>query len=563
MQLDDAVATLAEDVWQWRLARSPYLQQRVGVPVTELRPMGIEDVEEDAAYARDVLTRLDGIALEGLPHEDALTCGFLRQGALLAAEAPQHHWHTFAATPYGSYFLSHLVQSLFGTFTFDGAGQTDLYLSLLHDFGGMVREIHTKTAEQASRGIRIPQPALPLVQASLAGMSAGSAAGLLPQAARLERLGTGASEFLERVERTIAAEVTAPFQETLALLDDNYAALAPADVGLHQYDGGIEAYEFLIRMRNTVSRPAEEIHKIGLDEVSSLAGQMAKVRAEIGFTGTEQEFHEQLKNEPSLYASTPAEVEAHYEACMTRLEPHLTDYFHVLPKAPYGVKRLPEELEAGMTYGYYEPPHDTEPVGLYRYNASALDQRSLLTADAICFHELAPGHHFHLARQSENLSLPAVRREAIELGAFNEGWAEYAAGLALEMGVYASPLQRYGRLAHERFTAQRMVVDTGMNAFAWSLEQGRAYMRENTLESDAQVATEVLRYSVDLPAQALGYRLGFLAITGARRRAEAALGNRFDKRDFHEMVLASGALPLDMLDEHVNWCVAQAGSPAP
>jgi uncharacterized protein (DUF885 family) len=552
------VASVAEEVWQYRLTSSPYLQLRAGVPVTSIRGIGIEDVEHDAAFASKVLDRLAGINEAQLSHDDALTVAFLRHGSHLALEAPQHHWHLFAATPYATYHMSRLPQQVFARFTFDTLEDVELYLSLVRDFGGLARETGGRTAEQARMGIRIPKPALPLVRKSLTGLSAAATATLTPDAERLAGLGAQGAGALERIRAAVESEVRQPFRDAVQLLDDAYEAAAPRDVGLQQYRGGHEAYAYLVRARNTVDRAPTEIHQVGLAEVADLADRMAEVRAELGFTGTEDEFHAQLAHEPSLYAKTPDEVEARYTACMARLEPHLPSLFRRLPKAPYGVLRLPEELEAGLTYGFYEPPTPNEPIGRYRFNASALDQRSLITVDAIAFHELAPGHHFHLARQAENCDLPPIRREAIDLGAFNEGWAEYAAGLALEVGVYASPLQRYGRLAHERFTAQRLVVDTGMNVLGWTLEQGRAYMQANTLESATQVATEVIRYSVDLPAQALGYRLGYLALTAGRRRTEEALGADFDVRDFHETVLGPGALPLGVLDEHIGWAIARA-----
>lgn len=279
---------------------------------------------------------------------------------------------------------------------------------------------------------------------------------------------------------------------------------------------------------------------------------MAEERSALGHRGTEAEFHAELFARPEVWASTPEEVEAKYQRAVTRIEPLLDDYFPVRPRAPYGVRRLDPALEAGMTYGIYEPPTPQQPTGLYRYNGSNLQDRSLLNAAAIIYHELVPGHHFHVARQAENETLPNVRREAIEFGAFNEGWAEYAASLADEMGLYDEDYDRYGWLSHQRFIAQRLVVDTGMNVMGWPLEKGRAYMSRHTLESDLQVATETLRYSTALPAQALGYRLGFLTFHDLRDRAKTVLGPAFDIREFHEAVLGAGALPLAVLEQHLT-----------
>jgi uncharacterized protein (DUF885 family) len=293
-----------------------------------------------------------------------------------------------------------------------------------------------------------------------------------------------------------------------------------------------------------------------------LTDEMAQARSDMGFRGTEAEFHAQLAADPSLYADTPEQVEALYLRHMAALEPHLPQLFAVLPRAPYGVKRLAPEMEAGMTFGYYQVPTPADPKGYYVYNGSALDQRSLLTAAALILHELAPGHHFHMARQSEDASLPDLRRETMDLGAFNEGWAEYAAGLGWEVGLYDAPLDRYGRLVHERFTAQRLVVDTGLNLLGWSLDKARTYAKANTTDSDVQVATETLRYATDLPGQALAYRLGFLEFTRMRRDVERLQGASFDVREFHEHLLGGGALPFPTLDAHLQRWTSGAGIPA-
>jgi uncharacterized protein (DUF885 family) len=205
-----------------------------------------------------------------------------------------------------------------------------------------------------------------------------------------------------------------------------------------------------------------------------------------------------------------------------------------------------------MTYGYYEPPTPATSIGRYRWNGANLAGKSLLTYAALIFHELAPGHHFHIARQSENTALPDLRRESFAIGAFNEGWAEYAAGLGWEMGLYAEPLDAYGRLVHERFTAQRLVVDTGLNVMGWGLDKAASYMKANTTESDEQVASEILRYSTDLPAQALAYRAGYVELMRIRTHAQNELGDRFDIRDFHEQVLGPGALPFPVIDAHIK-----------
>jgi len=204
-----------------------------------------------------------------------------------------------------------------------------------------------------------------------------------------------------------------------------------------------------------------------------------------------------------------------------------------------------------MTYGYYQVPTSTDPKGVYLFNGSMLEQRTLLNAAALSYHELVPGHHFQINLSRENRALSAFRRNALYT-AFTEGWGEYASDVAGEVGMYSDPYDRAGRLAMDLFLSTRLVVDTGMNALDWSRERAMEFMRAHTLESEAQIATETLRYSTDIPAQALAYKMGSRGIHELRDATRKRLGDRFDIRRFHDAVLAQGAMPLSVLERHLE-----------
>lgn len=547
-----AVAEVAERVWQYRLETDAFTRLKRGLPVERLRAESITDREADARFATGVLSDLDALDETLLPEGDRLTVGFLRFLLENWAGAPEHHWHGFSVAPYSSFFLGYALQHVFGGFAFAADADGDRYLSLVGDYRDFVRELGLKLDGQRERGILIPKAALPGVRESLTRYRGATAALLAVTPERLAQLPAGGLGLRERTERLVQEEILPAYDQVLARLDAAYEEQAPDEVGQWVQPGGEEYYRAAVRQHTSSDWTPEQIHEVGVEQVLLLTEEMAKARADMGFSGSEQEFHAQLAVDPSLYASSAEEVEALYLKHMAALEPHLPTLFSRLPKAPYGVKRLAPQMEAGMTFGYYQVPTPSDPVGYYVYNGSALDQRSLLTAAALILHELAPGHHFHLAGQSENESLPDVRRESMDLGAFNEGWAEYAAGLGWEVGLYDAPMDRYGRLVHERFTAQRLVVDTGLNLFGWSLEKARAYAKANTTDSDVQVATETLRYATDLPGQALAYRLGFLEFTRMRAEVERVQGAAFDVRDFHEHVIGHGALPFPVLESHLQ-----------
>lgn len=528
------VRNLADEVWAYRLEREPFLRLRRGLPVTRLPSETLAQRERDGAYARSVLTRLDQLDSS----DDPATAGFMRWLLTTWLERVRFHWLPFSVTPYASFGLSVYLQRVFTPFSFDSAPDAQRYVSLVADYRDVILEIGNKLATQRAMGILLPQPAVPGARDSLARHRDAAARTLTTSAERARPFG---SEIPQQVQRMVDDEIVPAFHQLLAMLDDEYMSAAPEAVGCQQYPDGSAYYEAMVREHTTSDRTAEEIHRIGLDQVAMLTENMAKARADLGFAGSEAEFHAGLAADARFFATEAGQVEATYLRHMAALEAHVGEAFRVLPQAKYGVARLPQELEAGMTYGYYQPPTSADPIGKYMFNGSALDQRSMLTAASLIFHELAPGHHFHLARQGENTTLPDLRREAVDLGGFNEGWAEYAAGLGWDLGLYEDPYDGYGRLVHERFTAQRLVVDTGMASLGWSLEQARGYMRANTTESDTQIVSETLRYSTDLPGQALAYRLGFLEFNALRDESDEPLA------DFNERILGAGALPFPVI----------------
>jgi uncharacterized protein (DUF885 family) len=370
------------------------------------------------------------------------------------------------------------------------------------------------------------------------------------------------AEFERSVEAILSDRLEPAFAKLMSLLGSQYEDRAPEHVGLGQYAGGQAAYLRAIRQHTGYEYQPEKLHEVGLKRVAELSAEMAEIRRELGFEGTQSEFHAILRRDPRFVAETPQDVEERYNLHIARIEPLIDDYFSVLPEAPYGVRRLEPAKEPGQTFGYYQTPTEAEPIGLYRYNGSNLEDRSLIGAASLIFHELIPGHHFQIALQAENNDLPDIRKYS-STTALTEGWAEYAAGLGQEMGLYGDPYDRYGRLAMESFLASRVVADTGLNSLGWSLEQAREYMLAHSMMSETEIASETLRYSTDLPGQALAYNLGYNKLLELRAKAEAELGENFDIRAFHEAVLGQGALPINVLEKHVDWFIAEAIAQSP
>ncbi|MFP3940863.1 MAG: DUF885 domain-containing protein [Thermoanaerobaculia bacterium] len=557
---------LAEEYWQRLVDEAPALRLKEGLPVTRLPDVSHGHAEAEAEWARGFLERLEAIDPAAFDEagdaERRLTHRVLAWQARQIVDALPHFWHRFQVTPYSN-GLNTLAQ-VFSSAPLGTPEERERFLGLLDEVARLARQLREVLEGQRERGILLPKPEIPLVRATYAPL-AGAPAGhpYRPAPERLSADATGLSPeaaegFARRVDEALAERVAPAFAGLLAVLDDEYRAAAPEEVGLGRQPGGDAAYRFLVAHHTTVDGLSpEEIHERGLAEVERIEAEMAEIRELLGAEGvTAREFHDRLRTDPRFLACDPEEVGERLMRAIRRIEPLVEDWFLETPAAPYGVARLDPALEGGMTFGYYQWPTPAEPTGRYYFNGSDLDQRPLVTAAALIYHELVPGHHFQIALQTQNEDLPAFRRNAFPT-AFVEGWAEYASDVAGEMGLYGDPYDRYGRLAMDMFLSSRLVVDTGMNALGWSRERALEFLRDRVLESDTQLATETLRYSVDIPGQALAYKVGALAIQDLRRRAEEALGEEFDVRRFHQAVLDHGALPLAVLEEHVEWWIEE------
>jgi uncharacterized protein (DUF885 family) len=545
------LAAIGDDYWKHELERRADLRLKFGLPVEQLPDPTLAAAQRDAQVAAGVLTRLRALDPAALNDEDRVTYGALQWEAQMTVQGLPYFWHESAVTPYASTLLS--ATRVFSTFTFKSPADTARYLRLMDEWPLYVSGLIDTVNGAAERGVRIPKAEVEAVRPFLAGFRTDPAASLFHvDAARLALFEEAeANTFVSTVNARIAAKINPSLQRLQDLFDDRYLAAAPDAVGLSNVPGGAEAYAYLVRRHTTLNLTPVAIHRIGIEEVARINGEMQQVRDRLGFKGTKAEFHQFLRSDPRFFAKTAAEVGERLTAHIRRIEPQLPRYFSHMPKAPYDVQRLDRRFESTATFGYYQQPTASDPSGHYFYNGSKLNERNLAFAASLAAHEIVPGHHMQIALQEENGSLPAWRREAFST-AFVEGWGEYAAVLGIEMGIYDDPYDRYGRLLMDAMLSSRLVVDTGMNALGWSREKASQFLRENTLMSETEIATETLRYAADIPGQALAYKIGSNQLLALRRRTKEQLGPKFDIRQFHDWVLGGGSLPLAVLEAHIN-----------
>ncbi|MGH8174916.1 MAG: DUF885 domain-containing protein [Steroidobacter sp.] len=349
-----------------------------------------------------------------------------------------------------------------------------------------------------------------------------------------------------------------PVQRKFAeFLARDYAPAARPAIGWRSTPQGEASYRFLVRRETTTKMTPDEIHQLGQAEVARIRGLMEATIKETGFTGAFAEFLHTLRTEKRFYAQTPQDLLEKASEIAKRADDGLPALFGTLPRLPYGVRPVPEEIAEGYTTGrYWSGSMPLGQAGGYMVNTVRLDQRPLYELPALTVHEAVPGHHLQIALGQELEGMPYFRRNAGPT-AFVEGWGLYSEFLGEEMGIYRDPYERFGRYSYEMWRACRLVADTGIHWLGWDIEQARRCFTENSALATHNIQTELERY-ISWPGQALAYKIGELRFRALRKEAEQALGERFNVRKFHDVLLLGGALPLDIVETRVReWIGAQ------
>ena len=347
------------------------------------------------------------------------------------------------------------------------------------------------------------------------------------------------------------AELYATHARLRDFLRDEYLPVAREEVGLSQMKGGDKLYAMMIEQTTTLPLTADYLHELGLSEVARIKGELEKIKAEVGFKGTLNAFFDYARTDPKFQPKSREALTQSYYDIGKKVDQQIGKYFSVLPKTPLEIKPYDESIEQFQAGGSYQQgsPDGSRP-GTFYFNAYDLPSRLTTGNVTLYLHEGAPGHHFQISLAQENEALPAFMRFGGNT-AYVEGWALYAETLGYEMGFFKDPWNRYGTLQDEQLRAMRLVVDTGLHAKGWTREQAIEFMMQNSGMTETEVVAEVERY-IAIPSQALAYKVGALKIQELRRKAETALGRKFDLREFHNQVLSTGALPLPVLEAKID-----------
>jgi len=550
---------LFEDAWQQDLARSPTFaswlgDKRFNDQWGEFTP---ESLQAENEANRAILARLGEIDRDALPAEERLNYDLFKEEYEQRLESFEHR----------SYLIP--INQRGGIQTTDEMLET-LRFTELKDYEDWIKRLETfdtymdQTIGILRLGIEagrtqpriINERILPQIEAQLVD-SPEESGFYRPFKEIIADVPAAEQERLRREARQAIQDSVIPaFQRFAKFFREEYLPASRPAVGIGSTPNGKEYYAMLARHYTTTDLTPEEIHQIGLGEVARIRKEMDKIIRQVGFKGSFGEFLTFLRTDPQFYYKTPEELLEAYRALSKRIDPELVKLFGKLPRTPYGVIPIPDSIAPDTTTAYYMPPAgDGSRAGYYYVNLYKPETRPKYEMEALSIHEAVPGHHLQIALQQELGELPMFRRFG-RYTAFVEGWGLYSESLGEDLGLYKDPYSKFGQLTYEMWRAVRLVVDTGMHYKGWTRQQAIDFFMENAAKTELDIINEIDRY-IAWPGQALAYKIGELKIKELRKRAETELGDKFDIRAFHDTVLGSGALPLDILERNVDAWIAE------
>jgi uncharacterized protein (DUF885 family) len=494
------------------------------------------------AHDRALLARVTRISRDGLSRADALTLDLFRHKVELAVEAQRFRLHLMPLTQLGGI---QTADELAEQLTFETPKHFADWNARLRAFPAYARQTMELLDAGARAGLTHPRAIMQRVVAQLDGHvvdDPDKSAYLWPYrsvpAGRADR---------EEARALVRDAVVPAFKELRRFFVERYLPACRESVAAERLPDGAAMYAHLVRAHTTTKLGPDEVHALGLREVARIRREMEEVKAKVGFAGPLRDFFVTLRTDPRFFYKTGEELLAGYREIAKRVDPELVKVFRRLPRTPYGVSPIADTTAPDAPTAYYRGgSEDGTRAGTFLVNLYKPEMRPKWEMVSLTLHEAVPGHHLQISLAMEDKDLPRFRRQ-VDYSAFVEGWALYAESLGDEMGLYDDPYARFGKLTYEMWRAVRLVVDTGLHHLGWDRQRAIDFFTENAPKSALDIANEIDRYVV-WPGQATAYKIGELRIQELRRRT---VGPRFDLKAFHDAVLRSGPLPLDLLEREV------------
>jgi uncharacterized protein (DUF885 family) len=552
---------LFADHWEFVLRENPTFATTLGDRrnADRLESAGLADVERRTTQTRRFLERLRGIPRDSLPPAARVNYDILEIDLRNSIEAADLRLYLIPITNREGFHTS--FPQLPDRVPLATVEDYENYTARLSDFRRLVGDYVEVMREGIRAGMVLPRVSVEGIEGTIAPHVVQDAAQSLlyapftrfpasvPEAAHARLAAAGRA--------AVEQGVVPGYAEFLRFMREEYVPAARATTGASDLPNGAEIYAQRVRFYTTLPLTADEVHRTGLGEVARIRAEMEEVIRRTGFSGSFAEFLEFLRTDPRFYVDTPEALMERTSLVLKRMDGELPRLFGRLPRMPYGIKPIPDYIAPRTTTAYYSRPSgDGTRAGTYWLNTYDLRSRPTYEIEALSLHEAVPGHHLQIALQQEMEGQPQFRRFG-GATAFVEGWALYAEKLGLEVGFYTDPYSDFGRLTYEMWRATRLVVDTGLHSKGWTRQQAIDYMAQNTGLTLLNITNEVDRY-IAWPGQALAYKTGEMTISRLRAEAERTLGDRWDVRAFHDVVLGSGAVPLTVLETTVRaWIAAR------
>lgn len=561
---EQQLAALFADEWSDRLQRNPLFASGMGVSdyndrLPDVSPEAQQqNLQADQAYL-DRLRDIDRSQLSGDSRENAELFEFIVGHR---AELAKYRQYRIPILSDSGFHIR--VQRMYESMPFATPQDYERYLQRLRALKPYFEQNIANMRTGIAEGFTQPQAILEGIVPSIAGPIVEQADDSIFYSPFRRMPAHFSGGDIDRLraegERVIAETVVPAYAQFLEFFTEEYMPGARDTLGAIDMPDGAAYYEDLTRFYTTLdSATPDGIHDIGLREVARIRAEMEAIIRSVEFDGTFAAFIDYLRTDPQFYVDEPKQLlkEASYIA--KKVDGQMPAFFRTLPRLPYGVQPVPADIAPNYTTGrYWGAPIGGRRGGYYMVNTHALDKRPLYTLAALTVHEGVPGHHHQSALRQEIEGRPDFRR-AFYPHAFGEGWGLYTEKLAIEMDIYETPYDHFGRLSYEMWRAVRLVVDTGMHYKGWTREEAQDYLADNSALSLHNVRTEIDRY-ISWPGQALAYKMGELKILELRARAEQELGSDFDIRDFHDAILMTGGVPLDMLEREIEQFIADVKS---
>jgi len=506
-----------------------------------------------AAYLQNSLTQLNAIDTEALSEPERVNAAVFRtvlENGL--GEARFRQWEM----PFNS--DSSFWTYLDGRRAFSEAGEYQRYIGRMREIPRYFDEQIENMRAGLKRGFTVPRATLGGRDASIAlfVVDDPSKSSFLKPFADMPATIPAAQQQALRAEalEAVRGSVIPSYRKLLQFYRGEYFPRARTTIAARDLPNGDAYYRANIREYTTTDRTPEDIHDLGLKEVTRIDAEMRKTMAETGFKGSFEQFLVFLKTDPQFYAKTPDELMGVSSYVAKRTDGKIGEFFGLLPRRRFAIVPVPDALAPFYTSG-------RGGLESCQMNTYDLPTRPLYQTPALTLHECEPGHSFQAALSQEQKTLPRFRQNLYFSG-YGEGWGLYSEWLGYPMGIYRTPYERFGALSYEMWRAARLVIDTGIHRYGWSRQQAIDYLSSHTALSQHEIVNEIDRY-ISWPGQALAYKLGELTIRRLRAEAEAELGPRFDQRAFHDRILGMGAVPLTVLDEQMRaWIAAEKAKPA-